>query len=299
MSALKKPVRFLLIFSACVLLFVLAMQPLAVIEYRDYIAFLFPSGWVGREQRDLYLITQLIMLLVVIPVYILTFIFSWRYRAYNNKATYDPDLTDNLGAEIVWWGIPFVLTMVICVMTWFKTYQLDPYKPLESDKKPITVQVIALDWKWLFLYPEEKIATINYLHIPLNVPVRFEITADAPMNSFWIPKLGGQIYAMPGCKTEINLIANSPGEFRGSSANISGAGFAGMTFVTHATLEEDYHKWLEETKKSTRSLTLEEYQKIAKPSEYNRPEFFQLKEADLFNQVLNKFMPEMKGHTHG
>lgn len=296
MSALKKPVRFLLIFSACVLLFVLAMQPLAVIQFQNYIAFLFPSGWVAREQRDLFLITQVIMLLVVIPVYILTFIFSWRYRAYNNKATYDPDLTDNLGAEVIWWGIPLVLTTIICILTWFKTHELDPYKPLASEKKPITVQVVALNWKWLFLYPEEKIATINFLKIPVDVPVRFEITADAPMNSFWIPKLGGQIYAMPGCKTELNLIANSPGEFRGSSANLSGKGFAGMTFTTHASSEEEYRKWIGETKKSNRELNFEQYEKIAQPSEYNPPEYFQLKDINLFEQVLNKFMPEHKGH---
>ena len=127
----------------------------------------------------------------------LTFIFSWKYRSDNTKAKYDPDLVDNRLAEYLWWGIPFVFTVIVGVLTWVKTYQLDPYKPLEHDKKPMTIQVVALQWKWLFIYPEEKIASVNFLQFPKDVPIHFEITADAPMNSFWIPHLGGQIYAMP------------------------------------------------------------------------------------------------------
>jgi cytochrome o ubiquinol oxidase subunit 2 len=230
------------------------------------------------------------MLIVIIPVYILTFIFSWRYRAHNKNAKYDPDLVDNVLAEYIWWGVPLIMTLIAGALTWIKTYELDPYKPLESDKKPITVQVVALQWKWLFLYPEEKIATTNFFQIPENTPIHFEITADAPMNSFWIPHLGGQIYAMPKMKTELHLIANETGDFRGSSANISGEGFAGMTFITRASTEEEYKKWIEDSKKSGQQMNWKEYEKLAKPSLEKSREVYQLEDINLFNKVIDQYM---------
>jgi cytochrome o ubiquinol oxidase subunit 2 len=150
--------------------------------------------------------------------------------------------------------------------------------------------VVALQWKWLFIYPEEKIASLNFLQIPKDIPIHFEITADAPMNSFWIPHLAGQIYAMPKMKTELNLIANDVGDFRGSSANISGEGFADMHFITRASSEEDYHKWVKEAKQSSHELSLEEYKKLAAPSTKNSPEIFLLKEEGLFEQIVMKYM---------
>src|SRR5690606_14365239 len=179
----------------------LIMQPWEVITFVDYIAVLAPKGRIALQERNLLLIVQAIMLIVVIPVYLFTFIFSWRYSAQREKGKYDPDLIDNKVAEWFWWGIPTVITAAICILTYYKTDQLDPYKPIPSDKKEMTVQVVALQWKWLFIYPEEGIASVNFLQIPVGRPVRFEITADAPMNSFWIPHLGGQIYAMPDRKS--------------------------------------------------------------------------------------------------
>ncbi|EFB40812.1 MULTISPECIES: ubiquinol oxidase subunit II [Parachlamydia] len=266
------------------------MQPLTILQYRDSIAVLFPKGIIALEERNLLLIIQAIMLLVIIPVYVLTFIFSWKYRANNLKAKYDPDFDDNRLAEYLWWGIPLFFTLIIGVLTWVKTYELDPLRPLESDKKPITIQVVALQWKWLFIYPEEKIASLNFLQIPEQIPIHFEITADAPMNSFWIPHLGGQIYAMPKMKTQLHLIANATGDFRGSSANISGEGFAGMHFITRASSEEDYHKWVESVKQSSNVLNLDEYNKLAAPSSNVPPEIYQLKDDNLFEQVLMKYM---------
>lgn len=266
------------------------MQPLSILQFRNEIAVLFPKGIVALEQRNLLFIIQAIMLLVIIPVYILTFIFSWKYRAQNTKARYDPDLVDNHLAECIWWGIPLVLTLVIAVLTWVKTYELDPYKPLESNKKPMTIQVVALQWKWLFIYPEEKIAVMNFLQIPKDVPIHFEITADAPMNSFWIPHLGGQIYAMPKMRTELNLIANDTGDFRGSSANLSGEGFAGMHFIARASSEEEYLKWTESAKQSSNILNFESYNKLAAPSQNNPVEIYLLKENNLFDQIIMKYM---------
>ncbi len=286
----KKPVSYMLFFSGLILLLILAMQPLEIYEFHKYIAILFPSGMIGVEQRDLLILIQVIMLFVIIPVYLLTFYFSWHYRVDNTKATYDPDLVDHKLAEYIWWGIPLVFTVIICVITYFKTYQLDPYRPIESDKKPLTVQVVAMDWKWLFIYPEEQIASLNFLQIPAETPIHFEITSDAPMNSFWIPDLGGQIYAMPTMRTELHLIANKTGDFRGSSANLSGVGFAGMHFITRASTQEEFEQWIASAKQSEEGLNFEKYQKLAAPSENNPAEQFHLEESDLFEQIMMKFM---------
>lgn len=292
----KISVRFLLIVSGIIILIFLLMQPLQVIHFKEYIAMLFPKGIIALEERNLLFIIQAIMLIVMIPVYILTFFFSWRYRAEkNNKAPYDPDLVDSHLAEYIWWGLPLVLTAVICVLTWIKTYELDPFRPLKSDKDPITIQVVALQWKWLFIYPQENIASVNFLQIPTKTPIRFEITADAPMNSFWIPHLGGQIYAMPNMKTVLNLMADVPGDFRGSSANISGEGFATMHFNTRASTEEEYKQWIQTVKQGSESLNFERFNQLAKPTQSHPVEFYKVSESDLFDKILMKYMhPQVK-----
>ena len=221
----------MLVFTGIILTLVLLMQPISVFHFSEYIAVLFPKGIIGIEERNLLYIIQAIMLLVILPVYILTFIFSWKYRADNTKATYDPDLVDNHFAEYIWWGIPLVMTLIVGGLTWVKTYELDPFKPIASKNKPMTIQVVALQWKWLFIYPEEKIATVNFVQFPKDTPVHFEITADAPMNSFWIPAFGGPDLRHAEDEDRLNLIANQTGDFRGSSANLSGEGFSGMHFI--------------------------------------------------------------------
>jgi cytochrome o ubiquinol oxidase subunit II len=286
----KKAVFYMLLFTGIIMLIVLLMQPLQIYKFQEYIAVLFPKGLIGVEQRDLLLIIQGLMLLIIIPVYILTFVFSWRYRAQNKKAKYDPDLVDNTLAEYIWWGLPLIMTLLIGAITWIKTHELDPYKPIVSSKKEIKIQVVALQWKWLFIYPEEKIATINFLQIPQETPIHFEITADSPMNSFWIPELGGQIYAMPKMKTELYLIADEKGDFRGSSANLSGEGFSGMHFVTRSSSEVEYQHWIEEAKQSSLVLNAEEYKKLAVPSKNDPVKKFQLQDQNLFNQILMKYM---------
>jgi cytochrome o ubiquinol oxidase subunit 2 len=286
MDKRRKSVLYLLLFSGLVLFAFLLMQPYEVIKFIDYVAILAPKGWVGLQERNLLLLIQGIMLLVVIPVFLFTFIFSWKYYAGRKDEKYDPDLVDNKIAEIFWWGIPTVLTAIIAVLTYWKTDELDPYKPLVSDRKQMTVQVVALQWKWLFIYPEEGIATVNYLQIPVNRPVRFEITADAPMNSFWIPRLGGQIYAMPGMKTLLHLIANEPGEFRGSSANLSGEGFAGMNFAVKAVGDEEFANWISSAKESGKMI---QYEELAKPSINHPVEIYQSVE-NLFDQIVMSYM---------
>lgn len=285
----KKPVIFILVFSAIILFITLLMQPLEIHLGGD-IAVLFPKGDIARKERNLLLLLQAVMLLVVIPVYVLTFVFSWKYRAENKKAKYTPDWDDDPIAEIIWWGLPCLIIIVIGILTWVKTYELDPYKPIESDKKPVKIQVVALQWKWLFIYPEEKIATLNYFQFPEKTPLNFEITADAPMNSFWIPKLGGQIYAMPKMRTKLHLIADEVGEFRGSSANLSGDGFSGMHFIAKSSSEEDFAKWVEEAKQSKQTLNWEQYKQLSLPSKDNPKATYLLGEGDLFERIIMKFM---------
>lgn len=280
----------MLFFTGIILFLILLMQPLQILKFHPYIAILFPKGIIALEQRNLLLIIQALMLIVIIPVYILTFVFSWKYRSQNKDAIYDPDLVDSHIAEYIWWGVPAVMTLIIGALTVVKTYQLDPYKPIDSPKKAITIQAVALQWKWLFIYPNEKIASVNFLQIPKETPIHFEITADAPMNSLWIPDLGGQIYAMPAMRTELNLIADKTGDFRGSSANISGEGFAGMHFITRASADEEYQKWLDIAKQSQKTLSFEAYEKLAAPSSNNPREIYLLGDDTLFNQIIMKYM---------
>jgi len=290
----KKQHVFYILFSLGIFLLIILIMQFIEVAYGGRIAMLLPDGWVAFKERNILFFVQGLMLLIVIPVFILTFIFAWKYRAGNIKANYDPNWNDNPIAECIWWGIPFLAVIIISVVTWTESHRLDPYKPLVSDKKPVNIQVVALQWKWLFIYPEQNIATVNFVQFPENTPINFEITADAPMNSFWIPELGGQIYAMPKMRTQLHLIADQIGEFRGSSANLSGKGFAGMHFTAKASSEEDFHRWVASSTQSSNVLTIDEYERLAKPSENNPVEIFSLKEAKLFDYIIMKYMmPQM------
>jgi cytochrome o ubiquinol oxidase subunit 2 len=176
------------------------------------------------------------------------------------------------------------------VVTWNSSHNLDPYKPLASNVKPLTIQVVALQWKWLFIYPEQGIATVNFAQIPEDVPINFEITSDAPMNSFWIPQLGGQIYAMPGMSTKLHLMAEEPGDYRGSSANISGEGYWAMRFTTRASSQEKFDDWVAEVKTSKQWLDAAEYKQLAKPSEDEPQIFYSAFDDDLYDTVVMKYM---------
>lgn len=294
MKRWREPLPFLLSITAFILFLFLVMQPVFVVAFQDFLDVLFPDGEIAIQQRNLLLLLQLLMLLVIIPVYILTFVFSWRYRAGNDKARYDPDLVDHKLAEYIWWGVPSVMTLMIALLTVVKTYELDPYRPIASEEKPMTVQVVALQWRWLFIYPEEGIASVNFLQFPSQRPIHFEITADAPMNSFWIPALGGQIYAMPGMKTQLHLIADEPGDFRGSSANLSGAGFANMHFMARASSQEEYEAWVASMKRSDQQLDEKSYQQLSEPNEDSHVLAYQLASHDLFHQILMKYMMPQK-----
>lgn len=286
----KNKVFPLLAFSGIMLLIILIMQPLEIVALKGYIPVLFPEGSIGYEQIKLLLIIQGIMLLVVIPVFILTFYFSWKYRAGQSREKYDPHMVDHKGLEVIWWGVPFVLVSIIAVLTVIKTYELDPFKPIGPEDKTLTVEVVATQWNWLFIYPEQGIASLNYLAIPKGTPVHFKITSDAPMNAFWIPELGGMIYAMPKMLTELHLIADKEGQFLGRSANISGEGFADMQFTTKSQSEEDFKAWVQSVKSESKGLNFQEYNEIAKPTPLIPAKQFTVSDPDLFHKILTKFM---------
>jgi len=258
-------------------------------------AVLNPAGEVGHKERNLIIVTVLLGLLVVVPVYIMTFTIAWRYREGNTKAKYSPELSGNRWAEGLWWGIPSVIILVLSVITWNSSHALDPFKPLASAKSPVTVEVVALDWKWLFIYPKEGIASINYMRFPVGTPVDFYITADAPMNSLWIPQLGSQIYAMPGMSTQLHLIADKTGNYAGSSANISGAGFADMRFTASASSQADYDNWIALARNSGGTLDANAYHQLAKPSVSPTTPMYSSVESDLYSRVLLKYMVPGQG----
>lgn len=293
----------------------LALAALALIAAATYFtahpAVLNPQGLIAGQQRDLFLVATALMLIVIIPVFVLTFVFAWRYRASNKKATYAPDWDHHKVAEFTWWALPCAIIAVLAVITWKTSNELDPYRAIDNGTKPITVQVVALQWKWLFIYPEQHIATVNELHIPEDTPINFEITADAPMNSFWIPELGGQVYAMAGMKTKLHLLADHPGTFTGSSANLSGRGFAAMNFKTIATSRTEFDQWARLTQQSSDRLTPDVYAKLAAPSETVAVTHYSNPVANLYDGIIMKYMdplaaaamsehttPQADGHEH-
>jgi cytochrome o ubiquinol oxidase subunit 2 len=272
----------------------LTLAVLALFAWRIHeagIAVLQPRGTVAAQEKHLIVIAVLLSLVVVIPVYIMLFSFAWKYRESNKKARYQPELDGSRLYESIWWGVPLALILVLGVITYRSSHSLDPFKPLASPVPPMTIQVVALDWKWLFIYPKQNAASVNFVQFPVNTPVKFEITSDAPMNSFWIPQLGGQIYAMSGMATNLNLAASKAGDYQGVSANISGDGFSGMHFIARASTESGFNKWLETVHQNSASLTAGTYSRLAKPSENVPVSFFGSAQSGLFDSVIAKYEP--------
>ncbi|SFC15577.1 cytochrome o ubiquinol oxidase subunit 2 [Pseudomonas citronellolis] len=247
-----------------------------------------PKGQIGVDEKSLIITCTLLMLLVVVPVIVMTLAFAWKYRASNTKATYMPDWAHSTRIEVVVWLVPCIIIAILGWLTWESTHKLDPYRPLDSDVKPITIQAVSLDWKWLFIYPEQGIATVNEIAFPKDTPVNFQITSDTVMNSFFIPQLGSQIYSMTGMLTKLHLIANEEGVFDGISANYSGSGFSGMKFKAIATSEQGFQDWVAKVKSAQAGLTEEGFPELAKPSENVPATYFSSVTPDLFQHILTK-----------
>ena len=254
-----------------------------------------PKGAIALAERGLMLQATLFMLIVAVPVFFLTFFFAWRYRASNKKANYQPDWEHSRMEELIWWAIPFEIVLVLGALTWTSTHELDPRMPIQAEQPAMVVQVVALEWKWLFIYPEQGIATLNYLALPVGQPVRFDVTSDAPMNSFWIPNLGGQIYAMTGMTNSLNLVADEEGKFIGRSANYSGEGFAQMKFTAEATSREEFDAWVKEVRTYPDTLTSQSYERLSTPSIPYAPVYYSLVEPNIYNKILSQFTGDASG----
>lgn len=253
-------------------------------------ALLDSSGQVGQEQTRLILTAFGLMLIVVIPVIGMTLWFALRYRRSNKNAVYRPEWSHSTAVEIVVWLVPCVIIAILATLTWKTSHSLDPHKALESDAEPMEIQAVSLDWKWLFIYPEEGIATVNEVAFPEDVPVRFRVTSGSVMNSFFIPRLGSQIYAMAGMDNDVNLIADETGTYPGRSTNYSGSGFAGMTFDARVTSQDDFDDWVANVRESERSLTFpKEYDQLASPSREVPVTYFSEISPHLYQDIVQSF----------
>ncbi|AWK89330.1 ubiquinol oxidase subunit II [Azospirillum thermophilum] len=254
---------------------VLAALPLMAALSGCNMVVLNPSGDVAQQQANLVVISTVLMLLIIVPVMALTVLFAWRYRKSNSTARYEPDWDHSTQLELVIWAAPLLIIICLGAITWITTHLLDPYRPLDriaADRpippgtRTLEVDVVAMDWKWLFLYPEQGIALVNEMAAPVDRPIRFNITASSVMNSFYVPALAGQVYAMPGMQTQLHAVINKPGSYRGFSANYSGAGFSQMRFTFHGLSEGDFDRWVADVKASGGKLDRSGYQQLAKPS---------------------------------
>ena len=266
-----------------------------------------PAGDVAAQQGQLVVTATLLMLIIIVPVIFLICLFAWKYRHTNTEAEYDPDWHHSTTLELVIWTVPLLIIIALGAVTWIGTHKLDPYRPLDRvdasrplapNVKPLEVQVVAMDWKWLFFYPEQGIATVNELAAPVDRPILFKLTSTSTMNSFYVPDLAGMIYAMPGMQTELNAIINKEGVYHGLASHYSGAGFSGMTFKFRGLNDGDFNQWVAQAKAAGKPLSRTAYQALSKPSERNPVEYFASVEEGLYDKVLNRCVEDGKMCMH-
>lgn len=258
-------------------------------------ALLNPKGAIGVQEKELIITAVVLMLIVVIPTILMTIYFSFKYRASNTDEEYAPEWSHSTKIELMVWIIPVIIIILLGTITWRTTHELEPSKPLVHDAEPVNIEVVALDWKWLFIYPEQHIATVNHVVFPKDVPVSFTITADKVMNSFFIPRLGGQMYAMPGMASRLHLIANHEGDFKGISSGFSGDGFSHMKFTATATADVDsFNQWVEKVKSSPDTLAdLSAYKALAQPSIDAPVTYYSKVVPELFANIVTQYPGSM------
>jgi cytochrome o ubiquinol oxidase subunit II len=246
-----------------------------------------PQGPIASAQRLLLINSTAIMLVVVVPVIIATLVFAWWYRSSNTRASRGADESYEGRIEFVVWSIPALTVILLSGVIWIGSHQLDPRAPVRGTSQPLRVDVVALDWKWLFIYPDQGVAAVNQLVIPAGTPVKFRLTSATVMNSFFVPQLGSQIYTMGGMTTHLNLLADKPGEYSGFSANFSGDGFSGMRFVVRSVPAADFNAWLEQVRGTGTGLDDAGYAELAKPSKAVPPTTYRSVEPRLFERIID------------
>jgi cytochrome o ubiquinol oxidase subunit 2 len=256
-----------------------------------------PAGDIALQQRDIIYISTALMLLIIVPVMALIVVFAWRYRESNEDATYDPDFDHSTSLELVIWSAPLLIIICLGALTWWSTHLLDPFRPLDRvaagrpvdpKAKPMVVQVVSLDWKWLFIYPEQGIATVNELALPIDRPVRFDLTSTNMMNTFYAPTLAGMIYTMPGMRSTLHAVINRQGRFEGMSANYSGAGFSDMRFKLYGVDQAGFDAWVARVKGSSKTLDTNGFLALEKPSEKVPAMYFADVDGTLFERVYKR-----------
>jgi cytochrome o ubiquinol oxidase subunit 2 len=262
-------------------------------------AVLNPKGPVGAANATILIDSVAIMLAIVIPTIIATLVFAWWFRASNSRARYLPDFVYDGRVEMVVWSIPLLTIILLGGVTWIGAHELDPAKPLPSPNKPIPIQVVSLDWKWLFIYPEQKIAVVNQLYAPVDVPLQFALTSGSVMTVFFVPQLGTMIYTMNGMTTRLNLKADQAGVYLGLAAHFSGDGFPTMKFDVHAVSSNDFTAWAQQASSATDVLDAKAYQDLAKQSENVPPKVYRLGDDNLFQDIATQKIPPGPGPQPG
>jgi cytochrome o ubiquinol oxidase subunit 2 len=262
-------------------------------------AVLDPQGIVGIAEKTLMIDSLAIMLAIVIPTIAATFAFAWWYRASNTRAKYLPEFAYSGQLELLVWSIPVLVIVLLGGVIWIGSHDLDPAQPLASKAPPLEVQVVSLDWKWLFIYPRQGVASVNQLVVPAGVPIHFSLTSASVMNAFFIPQLGSMIYTMNGMTTQLNLQADAPGTFHGLSSHFSGDGFPGMYFDVHAVPPDQFAAWIDTTRASGPTLDATSYADLSRQSLDVTPFTYRAAAPDLFRQIATQMLPPGPGPQTG
>jgi cytochrome o ubiquinol oxidase subunit 2 len=253
------------------------------------VAILMPQGTIASQEKFIILFILILGLSIVLPAIVLAYLVLFKYRATNTKAAYTPEWDTNKPLQI---GLFLLLCSVIGIVAyfdWTSAHNLDPFKSLDVSNQ-MTIQVVSLRWKWLFIYPEQGVASVNYLAFPQKTGLNLQLTSDAPMNAFWIPQLGGQVYTMSGMSMQLHLLADKVGTYTGRSTSISGDGFAGMTFTAASLSQPDFNAWVSDIQTNAPVLDMNAYNNLTKPSQDNKPTVYKLGEKDLYNTIIMKYM---------
>jgi cytochrome o ubiquinol oxidase subunit 2 len=258
-----------------------------------------PQGPIGAAEKTILIDSLAIMLAIVLPIIIAIFAFAFWFRASNTRAFYWPDWEYSGRIELVVWSVPALTIILLGGVAWIGAHQLDPAKPIEGSSKPLTIQAVSLDWKWLFIYPDQQVAAVNTLTVPVGVPLQFQLTSAAVMNAFFIPQFGSMIYTMNGMVTLLNLRADAAGTFQGLSTQFSGDGFSDMHFDVRVVPLEQFSKWAQDASNASRSFDEHSYQEITKPSTKNEPEIYHLADPDLFRSIATQKIPPAPGAQAG
>ena len=265
----------------------------------DFPAVLDPQGFVGLSEKTILVDSLAIMLAIVVPTIAATLAFAWWFRAANSRATYLPDFEYSGRIELIVWSIPMLTVILLGGVAWIGAHDLDPAKPLPSGTQPLDIQVVSLDWKWLFIYPNQRVASVNELTIPAGVPVHFSLTSASVMTAFFIPQLGSMIYTMNGMTTQLNLQADAPGTFRGLASHFSGDGFSDMHFDVHAMPPDQFAAWIEGTRNNGPTLDPASFVALERQSMNTKPFNFGAAEPTLFHQIVTQQLPPGPGPQAG